>query len=206
MVSGIYKIVNKINGKYYVGSSRNITGSRWPNHKSDLNKGIHFNNHLQSSWKKYGDKNFEFVIVEKISKNRLLIMEQQYLNIAKNEQDKCYNTTFIAGCGPGLKKGAVFSDEHKNNLSKSHMGQQSWNKGKTKETDPSVMRISKSKKGKIRNDIAKEYIFLDPNKDVIHIFNLKQFCKNNNLTYTTMNLLFYGKHGYKNHKGWTKYV
>ena len=60
--SGIYKIVNKINGKYYVGSSKNIP-VRWSDHKETLNKSSHYNVHLQRSWKKYGNHNFEFVIV-----------------------------------------------------------------------------------------------------------------------------------------------
>lgn len=40
-ISGIYKIINKINGKYYVGSSKDIVTpniGRWYMHKYELNK------------------------------------------------------------------------------------------------------------------------------------------------------------------------
>ena len=39
-ISGIYKIINKVNGKYYVGSAKNIRG-RWNGHKHLLNRNIH---------------------------------------------------------------------------------------------------------------------------------------------------------------------
>ena len=64
-ISGIYKIVNKVNGKYYIGSSANIYGiphGRWYQHKMHLRGNWHYNNHLQSAWKKYGESSFDFVI------------------------------------------------------------------------------------------------------------------------------------------------
>jgi group I intron endonuclease len=100
-ISGIYKIVNKINKKYYVGSSKNISGcinGRWIRHKKDLNANIHCNTHLQRAWNKYGSENFKFLIIERnISEEKLLEYEQKYLDIAKTEKDKCYNVSFIAG-------------------------------------------------------------------------------------------------------------
>ena len=86
IISGIYKIVNKINNKYYIGSSKNIIQSRWKHHKTILKNKNHFNHHLQSSWNKYGSDNFEFVIIETASKEKLMEVEQKYLNIAKTEK------------------------------------------------------------------------------------------------------------------------
>lgn len=94
-ISGIYKIVNKVNGKYYVGYSKNIY-IRWRNHKLYLNKGNHKNTHLQNSWNKYGSNNFDFILLENIPENILSETEQKYLNIAKNEKEKCYNKSFIS--------------------------------------------------------------------------------------------------------------
>ena len=94
-VSGIYKIINKTNDKYYVGSSKNIH-KRWKEHKSSLNKNNHKNNYLQKSYNKYGIHNFNFIITEKVSVNKLVELEQKYLDIAKQERDKCYNLSFIA--------------------------------------------------------------------------------------------------------------
>ena len=79
--SGIYKIVNTINGKYYVGSSINID-QRWTNHRKLLNKNIHQNSHLQNAWNKYGATAFEFVFVENVSDKNLLLVEQTYLDAA----------------------------------------------------------------------------------------------------------------------------
>jgi predicted GIY-YIG superfamily endonuclease len=41
-VSGIYKIINQINKKYYIGGARNIR-RRWNEHRTDLNREIHHN-------------------------------------------------------------------------------------------------------------------------------------------------------------------
>jgi group I intron endonuclease len=91
--SGIYKIINKISGKYYVGSSKDVK-KRWCEHKTKLNKNCHVNDYLQNSWNKHGKEKFNFVIVESVSPNQLTTVEQKYLDIAKRERNKCYNLTF----------------------------------------------------------------------------------------------------------------
>jgi len=98
-VSGIYKIINKINSRYYVGSSSNIYGSkgRWKTHIYELNGGKHQNSQLQYAWNKYGKENFDWMLITEIPKENLLLEEQKYLDIAKLEKEKCYNTSFIAG-------------------------------------------------------------------------------------------------------------
>ena len=95
-ISGIYKIINKANGKYYIGSSNHIH-KRWKYHKLDLLKGNHHTPHLQRSWDKYGEQNFDFVIVEECLPEQLLDVEQKYLTQVKNNKSQCYNTSFIAG-------------------------------------------------------------------------------------------------------------
>ncbi len=90
---GIYKIINKINGKYYVGSSKNIK-YRWNRHIKKLNNNIHINPHLQNAWNKYGKESFVFKIIEKTTKENTLIIEQKYLDIAKLEPNKTYNICF----------------------------------------------------------------------------------------------------------------
>jgi group I intron endonuclease len=83
MITGIYKILNKINNKIYIGSATDIK-KRWRDHKWHLNHNIHHNPHLQSAWNKYGRDNFEFSIILVCSANELLIKE--------NECVKIYNT------------------------------------------------------------------------------------------------------------------
>jgi hypothetical protein len=49
MTTGIYKILNIVNNKFYVGSASSNGGfkKRWNEHKSGLRNGCHPNKHLQ---------------------------------------------------------------------------------------------------------------------------------------------------------------
>ena len=105
--AGIYLITNKINNKKYVGSTHNFK-MRWGSHASMLNRKVHFNSHLQNSWNKYGQKNFEFSILETIDNSldnleNLLITREQYfiekLDTAKNG----YNARKDCNTNLGLK-------------------------------------------------------------------------------------------------------
>lgn len=57
MNSGVYMIVNAINGKRYIGSSNNIK-RRLKEHRQHLKSGTHDNQHLQSSYNQHGADNF----------------------------------------------------------------------------------------------------------------------------------------------------
>lgn len=94
-VSGIYKIVNKVDGKYYVGSSDHIK-RRWYSHRTELRKNRHGNQYLQRAWNKYGEINFEFIIVERASPDKCLIIEQRYLDNCKNDRSISYNIGYDA--------------------------------------------------------------------------------------------------------------
>ena len=77
---GIYAIVNKINGKKYIGSSSNIK-KRINKHFYLLKSNKHFSHHLQNSWNKYGPENFDWHIVCAVDDvNCLLDVEQKYLD------------------------------------------------------------------------------------------------------------------------------
>jgi group I intron endonuclease len=80
MITGIYKILNKINNKVYIGSAVDIK-KRWRDHKWGLNHNKHHNLHLQSSWNKYGADSFEFMILLKCEIDDLLANE---LNLISN--------------------------------------------------------------------------------------------------------------------------
>ena len=98
-ISGIYKIVNKVNGKYYVGSASNIQKgytSRWSKHKCYLRNNKHPNQHLQNAWNKYGEKAFDFIIVKEVSVGNLMMEEQVYLDHAEKDQLNTYNLCFTA--------------------------------------------------------------------------------------------------------------
>jgi len=82
MKSGIYKITNTVNGKFYVGSSKNIKW-RWYCHRHYLENNKHDNPKLQHSWNKHGKSNFTFEVIEETNSKMLLEREQYYLDTLK---------------------------------------------------------------------------------------------------------------------------
>jgi group I intron endonuclease len=75
---GIYDVCNVLNGKHYIGQSKHIE-RRLRHHKWLLNREAHCNAHLQNAWKLYGEKAFEFRIVEVcLHDKKLLCLREQY--------------------------------------------------------------------------------------------------------------------------------
>lgn len=85
---GIYCIRNIINNKVYIGKSINIY-TRIASHIQNLNKrSKDENRHLISSWKKYGNENFEYFVLEYFDEiNEDLISERELFWM------KIYNST-----------------------------------------------------------------------------------------------------------------
>lgn len=118
MKSGIYKILNKINGKAYVGSAVNLN-LRWSQHKSKLKINEHPNKYLQASWNKNGLENFEFVVIEYCDKSILLEREQFWIdNLKVCDREFGYNTRIVASSNIGIK----LSEETKKLLSEKNKG------------------------------------------------------------------------------------
>jgi group I intron endonuclease len=84
-ISGIYCIRNIINGKRYIGSSKDIVGYRWPKHKGELKNKNHHSKHLENAWYKYGEVNFVFEIIEECEpiKEKLIEREQFWLDTVR---------------------------------------------------------------------------------------------------------------------------
>jgi group I intron endonuclease len=215
-VVGIYKIINTINDKYYVGSSSFIS-KRWASHRSYLNRNVHANDYLQNSWNKYKEEGFVFLVIEKLpiftTDEELLMVEQKYLDIAKSEPDKCYNLNFVANNpnshlseyskqkrSESLKR-VIKTKEWKQKISRSHVGIRHSNE--TKEKLKKIMtgrKQSDSQKNNATESRRKNWEFFSPGGNVIKIHDLKRFCKENKLHLPSMYSVFYGKR--KTHKGW----
>lgn len=56
--TGVYALVNKVNGKMYVGSAASSFASRMQQHCTKARRGVHNSRHFQRAWDKYGPKNF----------------------------------------------------------------------------------------------------------------------------------------------------
>ena len=89
--SGIYKITNTVNGKFYIGSSTNL-GNRFSVHKTTLKNNYHDNQYLQNSYNKYGGENFTIEVVEFCEKNEVVEREQFWIDVTKcNNRSIGYN-------------------------------------------------------------------------------------------------------------------
>lgn len=88
---GIYKIVNNINGKIYIGQSVEIE-KRWKRHINELNRLVHKNKHLERAWIKYGQDNFSFEIIEVCKKEELDSKERYWIKYYSSNDYNCgYN-------------------------------------------------------------------------------------------------------------------
>lgn len=81
MNSGIYKILNTITNKCYVGSTKNFK-KRWEKHFKDLERQKHSSIKLQRSYNKYGKDAFICEIIEEIPYEKEIILkrEQYWIN------------------------------------------------------------------------------------------------------------------------------
>lgn len=97
---GIYAIINRINGKQYIGSTRDFA-MRWQIHRSRLSRGVHHSPALQSAWKKYGKDVFAFEELEISSDLAALYgLEQRYMDSLR----PAYNVGPVAGSPRGVKR------------------------------------------------------------------------------------------------------
>lgn len=97
IISGIYKITNVVNDKYYVGSSKDIY-KRLEQHIRNLRLSKHCNQKLQHAWNKYSEQRFIFEIIEECEIQKLYEREQYYLDLNVNG----YNIGRTASGGDNL--------------------------------------------------------------------------------------------------------
>lgn len=124
MNSGIYSILNKTNGKVYVGQAIN-TNKRLSNHKSALRGSYHTNQHLQSSWNKNGEEAFEFNILEYCLEKSLDCAERWWIHYFNaTNREKGYNKE------DGGNKNKHHSLESRKKMSEAMKGENNPNYGK----------------------------------------------------------------------------
>lgn len=131
---GIYGLRNKINGKWYIGQSRNII-DRW-------NIAYRYAKckkqpKIFSAIKKYGYDAFEKVIIEECS------LDQSVLDSREEHWIKHYNSVELGyNCRTGGSSGGKFSNESKKKMSIAKVGT------KRVFSEEHRKRISEAKKGK----------------------------------------------------------
>lgn len=152
---GIYGIRNKINDKMYVGQSIDVE-YRFKTHLRDLRKGTHYNKHLQRSFNKYSESQFEKIILEECEENELPIKEQEWIN--KHLRDQLFNQVFDVQYRRGDSNpfyGKTHTDESKKEMSKwkkkNYLGKNNPNYGK-KNSKESLVKMSEGRSGKMRKE------------------------------------------------------
>lgn len=106
---GIYGIINKINGKVYVGQTGERFLRRYWHHQWKLRDNSHDNTYLQNAWNKYGEDNFDYVVLEVVGDSSLLDeLEIKYIDYYKKN-----NLSYNMLLGGGGRRGFKMSDNAK---------------------------------------------------------------------------------------------
>lgn len=74
---GIYKILSRKTGRFYIGSSKNI-GKRFKQHLRELKNGTHHSHKLQDEFDLYGGHNLTIQTIEIINDEKYLELREQY--------------------------------------------------------------------------------------------------------------------------------
>lgn len=169
MDSGIYVITNEITKKFYIGSAKNLKKRKY-GHFYSLRRNTHDNSLLQNAFNKYGEKIFQFNVLEYCESDKLIEREQFYIDYFQSyKREIGYNLSPTANSTLGFKfsadsklKMSIAKKGLKSRLGKNHsietkekIGRA--NKGKSHpQSEETKRKISKGNKGKKRTTKQKE--------------------------------------------------
>lgn len=146
--TGVYVILNKVNGKVYVGGAYVSLEHRIRRHRNSLNGGYHFNKHLQKAWDKYGSVAFRFHVLERCC---VLECEQReahwisYLNATDPKYG--YNKCLVGRSQLGVNH----TEETKNKMRSAQLGKKFTDETKSKMSAANLgHKVSEATKSKIR--------------------------------------------------------
>jgi group I intron endonuclease len=87
--AGVYKIVNIIDGKVYVGGTSNLYNRKY-GHWGALRRGEHHSDRLQKAYNIYGKSAFSFEVIQTLGlESDIKKVEQKYIDEYKS-YDSCY--------------------------------------------------------------------------------------------------------------------
>lgn len=111
---GVYVIENKLNGKMYIGCSKD-TYNRLCQHKQHLRINKHHNVHLQNAFNKQGENAFEFYTLEECDEEFIFSQENYWCNLF-NSHNRKYGYNIDPTCPTGKQR---LSNDTKNKMSMS---------------------------------------------------------------------------------------
>lgn len=119
MKNCVYRIINTLNNKVYIGSTID-SERRESEHFSQLENGVHINIHLQRAYDKYGKNAFIFDVIESdLCDSELIKKEQHYINLFNSSNENFgYNISQYADRPDGRKYTKVYSVNLRNALLK----------------------------------------------------------------------------------------
>lgn len=213
MIHSIYKIVNQINGKVYIGYTTNPK-SRLRTHKHNSKK---LEGAFYSAVRKYGWDNFIFeIIYQSFDENHCHnVMEEYFIREYKSHVDEGFGYNMSYG-GEGqinpsektrYKIGTANRGKKRNSLSEETKRKIGLANSQKKRTDKQKEHLREINLGKKQSEksIAKRckgpYIVVTPTGETINVLNLTQFCKINGLNQGAMSAIARGK--LHQHKGWS---
>ncbi len=162
-VSGIYAITHVPSGRFYIGSSRDVIG-RWADHQKRLRANNHHSIKLQAAWNKYGCQQFHFGILEECSAMDRVGREQFWMDQAQcYKQGFGFNmsASSFGSSHPDISakisialKGQIFTEERKAKISAANLG-----RVKGPHSDEHKQNLRKSHLGKKHTEESKEKIY-----------------------------------------------
>lgn len=145
--AGIYKFTNKINGKIYVGQSKNVYNRLRVHFK------LRGDSVFTRALKKYGIDNFDFQLIERVNDLALLDQrEQHYMDLFQCYiPEKGYNVAVVASNpSKGRKRNPSEMVNSQKAIKKIRDENGHWWLGK-KHTEPTKQKLSNDRKGQKQN-------------------------------------------------------
>ena len=202
---GIYKIINIINQKVYIGQSINIQ-KRIHQHfwKSQCQKDVSYNSILHNAIRKYGKQNFKWEVVEECSVDQIDEKQKYYIQFYNSLTPNGYNI-LTGGETPPIMKGenhveAILSKEQVIQLTEdlkntresfeslrkkygfvSRTSISDFNKGKTYHREIDYPIRKKVTNGKLTEEQVDQIIYLLKNTNLSYAAISRQF----NMDYKT---------------------